>query len=585
MTNAKATRGWFSELQRRRVMRVALIYLGVAWTLLQVADLAFPRLGFPDWTVTALLWGFAGGFPIAMVLAWVFQVVPDSVARDADLDDETARTYRSIAVLPFDDMSEGRDQAWFAEGMAEELLNALTQIKALRVMARTSSFAFRGSGKTVAEIADALNVEAVLEGSVRRAGNTVRIVAQLIDARRGHHLWSGTFEREIEDIFVLQDKLARGIVDALRVELGVAAAHPIVVGSDVRPEAYSAFLRGRAAFDWSNPTRLHEAIDCFQHAVDVDPNYALAWGYLAHATMITPALGHDDAQALATADRAVTRALALDPRLGVALAVSAMIVQLRDHDWVRAGGLYRQALAAADNASAAALYSVLFLPQLGRFDEAFALYREIELRDPLHAGIKTNHGVTLRFAGRSDEAIDKFEEAIAISPDHVFAWSNLILAHLGRGDVAAAEAVLPRIPEALREIPNIRQRVGQVHARRGDPRAVAILDSLLAQTQHLRGRLGLVAALACDLGRDELCLTLLEQAAESFAWTKLFAFEAIPKDSPLQRHPRFQAALRSIGLDAESIATTNRALDAAEPKPASMLRAAGAARVPAAPGV
>ena len=564
-------------------MRVALIYLGVAWTLLQVADLAFPRLGFPDWTVTALLWGFAGGFPIAMVLAWVFQVVPDAVAREADVDVTTGRTYRSIAVLPFDDMSEGRDQAWFGEGMAEELLNALTQIRTLRVMARTSSFAFRGSGKTVAEIAQVLDVETVLEGSVRRAGNTVRIIAQLIDARRGHHLWSGTFEREMQDIFVLQDKLARGIVDALRVELGVAA-HPIVVGSDVRPEAYSAFLRGRAAFDWSNPARLHEAIDCFQHAVDADPNYALAWGYLAHATMITPALGHDDAQALATADRAVTRALALDPELGVALAVSAMIVQLRDHDWVRAGGLYRRALVATDNASAVALYSVLFLPQLGRFDEAFALYREVERRDPLHAGIKTNHGVTLRFAGRSIEAIAKFEEAIAISPYHVFAWSNLILAHLGRGDVAGAEAVLPRIPEALRDLPNIRQRIGQVYARRGDPRAVGILESLLAQTQHLRGRLGLVAALACDLGRDELCLSLLEQAAESSAWTKLFAFEAIPKDSPLQQHPRFQAALRSIGLDAASIAATNRALDAAEPRPAAQ-HAAEAARVPAAPAV
>lgn len=563
MNDAKATRGWFSELQRRRVMRVALIYLGVAWTLLQVADLAFPRLGVPDWTVTVLLWGFVAGFPIALALAWIFQVVPDRVARDADaeVDATGGRAYRSIAVLPFDDMSEGRDQAWFAEGMAEELLNALTQIRALRVMARTSSFAFKGSGKTVAEIAAALDVEAVLEGSVRRAGDRVRITAQLIDARRGHHLWSGTFEREMQDIFVLQDSLARGIVDALRLELGVAAALPIVAGSDVRPEAYHAFLRGRAAFDWSNPARLHEAIDCFQQAVDADPGYAQAWGYLAHATMITPALGHDDTQALATADRAVTRALSLEPELGVALAVSAMIVQLRDHDWVRAGGLYRRALAASDNASAVALYSVLFLPQLGRFDEAFALYREVELRDPLHAGIKTNHGVTLRFAGRSDEAIAKFEDAIAISPYHVFAWSNLILAHLGRGDLAAAEAVLARIPEPLRGIPNIRQRIAQVWARRGDPRAAEVLDALLSQKTHLRGRLGLVAALACDLGRDELCLTLLEQAADSFAWTKLFAFEAIPKDSPLQRHPRFEAALRRIGLDAKSIAATNLALD------------------------
>ena len=559
---AKPSSSWLAELNRRRVPRIALIYLGVAWTLLQVADLAFPRLGLPDWTVTALLWVFAAGFPVAVVLAWVFQVVPGGVTRDTG--PTTGQVYRSIAVLPFDDMSEHRDQAWFAEGIAEELLNALAQIRTLRVMARTSSFAFKGSGKTVAEIAQALDVDSVLEGSVRRAGDRVRITAQLIDARRGHHLWSGAFEREVEDIFALQDKVARGIVDALRPELGIAAQQSIVVGTTTDPEAYGAFLRGRAVFDWSNPARLGEAIEHFQRAVELDPNYAQAWGYLAHATMITPALGHDDRQALQDADRAVTRALALDPGLGVALAVSALIVQLRDRDWVRAGVLYRRALAAPDNASAVALYSVLFLPQLGRFDEAFELYRDVELRDPLHAGLKVNHGVTLRFAGRAAEAIAKFEEAIALSPLHVFAWSNLILTYLGLGDVDGAEAVLPRIPEALRGIPNIRQRIGQVYARRGDPRAAEILDAVLAQTQLLRGRLGLVAGLACDLGRDELCLDLLEQAAETLAWSKLFAFEAIPKDSPLQRHPRFQAALRRIGLDAESIAATNRALDAAD---------------------
>lgn len=558
---AKPGGGWLAELQRRRVPRIALIYLGVAWTLLQVADLAFPRMGLPDWTVTALLWAFVAGFPVAVVLAWVFQVVPGGVTRDTG--PAAGQVYRSIAVLPFDDMSEQRDQGWFAEGMAEELLNALAQIKSLRVMARTSSFAFKGGGRTVAEIAQALDVDSVLEGSVRRAGGKVRITAQLIDARRGHHLWSGTFEREVEDIFALQDSLARGIVDALRVELGVAAAHSMVVGTTAIPEAYNGFLRGRAAFDWSNPARLHEAIDAFRHAVQADPNYAQAWGYLAHATMITPALGQDDRQALADARRAVERALALDPAQGVALAVSAMILQVSGNDWVRAGALYRRALASSDNASAVALYSVLFLPQLGRYEEAFALYREVERRDPLHAGIKTNHGVTLRFAGRADEAIAKFEQAIKLAPNHVFAWSNLILTYLGRDDLAGAEAVLPRIPEPLRALPNIRQRIGQVYARRGDPRAVEILDAVLAQKELLRGRLGLVAGLACDLGRDELCLDLLEQAADSVAWTKLFAFEAIPRHSPLQAHPRFQAALRRIGLDAESIAATNRALDAA----------------------
>lgn len=605
MTEDANASGWLAELHRRNVPRVALIYSGVAWTLLQVADLAFPRLGLPDWSVTLVLGVVALGFPVALALAWTYEIGPEGIIRDAGARADAVRTargrmwfelvliaiiaiavgwlyvehlaleraleantprgkgQRSIAVLAFDDMSEQRDQAWFAEGMAEELLNALSRIGSLRVMARTSSFAFKDSNKTVAEIATALAVDTVLQGSVRRAGDRVRISAQLVDARAGHQLWSDTFERKADDIFALQDELAHAIVDALKVELGVAPETPLVSGTTRNLEAYNWFLRGRAAFDWSNPARLNEVIAHFQRAVESDPGYAQAWGYLAFATMISPALGADDLEAVAAADAAVARALAIDPEQSEALAVSALIAQLRDHDWVRAGALYRRALAAPDRSNATAIYAVMFLPQLGRFDEAFALYADAESRDPLHAGIKTNLGVTLRFAGRTDEAIAKLEEAIALSPMHVFAWSNLILTYLGKGDLAGADALLARIPEPLRAIPNIRQRIGQVHARRGDPRATAILDELLADETKLRGRLGLVAGLACDLERDEQCLSLLEQAGESVSWTKLFAFEAIGLDSPLQSHPRFRAALRRIGLDPEAIAATNGALDAA----------------------
>ena len=437
-----------------------------------------------------------------MVLAWVFQVVPDRVARDVDLDPPTGRAYRSIAVLPFVNMCGEHDNEYFSDGMAEELLNALAQIRAagrgahvvVRVQGQRQDVARDRAGARGAPCSRAACASGRQACASPRSSSTPPTAST--SGPRPTTASCRTSSRS-------RTRSRAAIVDALQVELGVDAAQPIVIGSDVlRPGGLPGLPARARAFDWSNPARLSEAIGCFQHAVDADPNYAQAWGYLAHATMITPALGHDDAQALATADRAVTRALALDPESWAWRSRRRMIVQLRDHDWVRAGGLYRRALAATDNASAVALYSVLFLPQLGRFDEAFALYREVELRDPLHAGIKTNHGLTLRFAGRSDEAIAKFEEAIAISPYHVFAWSNLILAHLGRGDVAGAEAVLVRIPEALRELPT------SASASARSTRAAATRARSRSWMHCWRRRSTCAADWAwsprsrCDLGRD-----------------------------------------------------------------------------------
>ena len=179
--------------------------------------------------------------------------------------------YRAIAVLPFADMSEAGDQAWFAEGIAEELLIALSQVEELSVMARTSSFAFKDTDKTIAEIADILGVQAVLEGSVRRSGQRVRITAQLVDARSGYHIWSGSYERHLTDIFALQDELAKGIVETLRVELGVGATVPLVAEQTRSPEAYNWFMRGRALFYWASQDSFHQSISYFEKAVEADP--------------------------------------------------------------------------------------------------------------------------------------------------------------------------------------------------------------------------------------------------------------------------------------------------------------------------
>jgi len=316
---------FLAELKHRNVYRAAVVYAAVGWALLEAADVVLPRLGLPDWTVNLVLALVLLGFPLAIVFAWIFDISAQGIVRTEPISPEARHRfsfvsiaefalicllvvtvgylyvdrlslqkrlvepeiavqktpaipnpdqYRAIAVLPFADMSEAGDQAWFAEGIAEELLQALAGVDGLQVMARTSSFAFKDTDKTIAEIAEILGVQAVLEGSVRRSDERVRITAQLVDAGSGYHIWSGSYERRVADIFQLQDEIAKSIVEILKLELGVDENEALIPVSTSNLEAYNAFIRGRAAFDWANPDVLTDSIRYFEMAVAADPRYA-----------------------------------------------------------------------------------------------------------------------------------------------------------------------------------------------------------------------------------------------------------------------------------------------------------------------
>jgi TolB-like protein len=259
----------FGELKRRNVFRVAIAYSVVAWLVAQVAELAMESFGSPDWVMKTLLLLLAIGLPIAIVFAWAFEMTPEGVKREKDVDRTTSITHQtgrkintiiisvlvialgfsvvthrwaggdgtespavdaptqttassdqSIAVLPFVNMSNDADNEYFSDGISEELLNVLVRVEGLRVASRTSSFAFKGKDTSIPNIAESLGVEHVLEGSVRKAGNTVRVTAQLIDARTDTHLWSETYDRKLEDIFAIQDEISGHIVEALKIALG-----------------------------------------------------------------------------------------------------------------------------------------------------------------------------------------------------------------------------------------------------------------------------------------------------------------------------------------------------------------------------
>jgi len=607
---------FLAELKRRKVYRVALVYAGVGWALLEAADVVLPRLALPDWTVNLVLALVLLGFPLALVFAWIFDFSPEGFVRTKPISpvdhphrfsvvsivefllimalvavvgglyvdrlslqkrlaesqsalQESPGTdqpgtahpeqYRAIAVLPFADMSENKDQSWFAEGIAEELLIALSQVKPLSVMARTSSFAFKGTDKTVAEIADILGVQAVLEGSVRRSRDRVRVTAQLVDAHSGFRIWSGSYERQVTDIFQLQDELAKSVVEALRIELRVDPAAPLVAEQTRIPEAYNWFIRGRAAFDWSSPQALLRSIGYFEKALEADPGYAMAWGYLSFArgTMLM-FRSFDEAGPPTIA--AMERALALDPNQSEALTEKAVMTQLLDHDWETAGQLYQRAVAFSESQYPVTTYAILYLQFIDQQQHAIELYANAEKLDPLHAGYKASLAGIFYLAGDNDSAIRKAREALQLNPGHFVAINFLILAYTDTNDTAALDLLLESIPEAVRALPEIKAEIARIYAVRADEaRAREIYDDLVASSDRLTP-MALIntAILAISLGEIDGSIDLMERLEKSGSWMQ-FWIKLVPmKNITMRKNPRYQALLKRIGLDDESVKALNQ---------------------------
>jgi len=285
--NARSVKSFFRQLKDRKVIRVGIAYIVVGWIVMQVGEVTFEALSLPPWALTLLVVIVPLGFPIALVLAWALEVTPEGIQKDsADLirsshesPPELNESAPSIAVLPFDDMSELGDQVYFCEGIAEEILNALCKVANLRVAARVTSFRFGSKHADVGEIGRKLQVQTVLEGSVRKSGNQLRITAQLVKTSDGYHLWSRQFDRLLDDIFEIQEEIADSIANALSVTLKRKTPS---VQQQVDPRAYDLFLRGLSFFAKQNMQDTIYARQMFQRALEVDPQFGRAWAGLAY---------------------------------------------------------------------------------------------------------------------------------------------------------------------------------------------------------------------------------------------------------------------------------------------------------------
>jgi TolB-like protein/Flp pilus assembly protein TadD len=346
--NEKPGKSFWQQLKERKVIRVGIVYVVVGWIMMQVGEVTFEALTLPPWALTLLIVIVMLGFPIALALAWAFEVTPEGIRKDsvglaAEADDGPPKLDQaapSIAVLPFDDMSERGDQGYFCEGIAEEILNALCKVANLRVAARVTSFRFGGKNADVREIGRKLKVQTVLEGSVRKSGDQLRITAQLVKAEDGYHLWSRQYDRRLEDIFEIQAEIADSIANALSVTLKRKTPSE---QQPVDPRAYDLFLRGQSFFAKQNVEDTVYARQMFMRALEVDPEFGRAWAGLAYTYgfeyLYFNATDVNREEALRTSERA----LELAPDLAEA-HVSAGIAHCMVQDYVQAEKEFEKAI-------------------------------------------------------------------------------------------------------------------------------------------------------------------------------------------------------------------------------------------------
>ena len=432
--------GLFAELRRRNVFRVGTAYLVLAWLVIQVTDTVAPALNLPEWTLGLVVWIGIVGFPFALIFSWAFELTPEGLKREEEVEREVSvtqvtarridrvivgllalavgfllvdryylaergepvssvapaktdpsasRGYTSIAVLPFVNMSNDEEQAYFSDGISEELLNLLAGIDGLKVAARTSSFAFRGKNQDIRDIGATLNVETVIEGSVRKSGNRIRVTAQLISAADGYHLWSDNFDRELTDIFQIQDEISDAIVEALRVHLDPGHQRASAVRT-ASLEAYDLYLQGRHQARLAQLGSMVKALELFRQATEADPGYAPAWAASALAVIYLRESdfweGLPEAEAIELAQDYISRALALDPDLAEAY-VAESALHWESYRFDEALVSIDRALAINSNLAGAHLERASALLSLGRIAEARSSLLTAAELDPLDLSI------------------------------------------------------------------------------------------------------------------------------------------------------------------------------------------------------
>jgi TolB-like protein/tetratricopeptide (TPR) repeat protein len=582
-----------SEIQRRRVGRVAGVYAVVGWVVIQVVATVFPLLEISDVFARIVVLLIALGFPVAIALAWFFDVTPEGLQRTeslpesapplradlrsygrglglfgvgilvslvafaalsrvrSDRDEKTAAGIRSIGVLPFVDLSERRDQSYFTDGISEEVLNRLAQIPDLRVPARTSSFAYRGSTLEVSDIGRRLKVESLLEGSVRREGNSVRVTVRLIDVHGQDELWSNEYEKTISSVFAIQDEIATDIVNALKLQIN---PQPVVNGAVSRtlnadPAAVDDYMKGLDFFNKRTDPTLRRAIGYLERAVAKDPDFALGFAMLAQAYAVLPAYGNYPVFEASTKGQAASaRALQLNPSQPEAYAALGQIRQNFEWDFESAERSYRRAILFNNGYATAHQWRAEALLFLGQFEESRKEVDNALDLDPASSAalhVKAYQHIARREFAPANRILDRI---LAANPEYPLALISKASVALMTQQFDVAQSMLQRLAGNDRAFAATLEAV--VNAAR-DPKARPAAAAALAEQKGKRSasELALWYALA---GLQDQAFANIKAAYDSGADVNLPFILLHPALDGIRAEKDFQAILSDLHMSPSS---------------------------------
>jgi len=454
---------------------------------------------------------------------------------------------RSLAVLPLENLSGDEAQEYFADGMTDELITDLASIARLRVISRTSTTHYKNSRKTIPEIARELNVDAVVEGSVGRSANKVRIRAQLVRAVPEEHLWAASYERDLPDVLALQRDVANAIANEIKVHLTPQERQHLANARSINPDAYNAFLLGDYHSSKKNPAALEKGIQYFQQAIRLDPSYAQAYAGLADAYIERDIWGGLGVGKSADQVRAATlKALELDAQLAEAHALLAHIHFQYDWDWQSTEAEYKRAVELNPNLAGSYVGYAYFLQAMGRHQEALASVRRAVELDPLSASNITDEGRILYRARQYESAIARYQRALELDPGYVPALSRMAEAYEEWGKYDQALAAVQKFQQAAADRRGIRRLLGRLYARTGRRREALEITRTIEADPNTSDSAFALAVIYSALGDRDRAIAALEKGVQT---RSLLPFVFVdPQLDPVRSDPRFQQLLRRAGL-------------------------------------
>jgi TolB-like protein len=544
---------FFAELKRRKVYSVAIAYVVAGWALAQGIAQVLPVFDIPNWVVRLLVVLIVLGFPVALTLSWFFDFTRYGIVRTPDrapqprIDavDPSISQEKSIAVLPFKDLSAGPERDYLGEGIAEEILTALSKVDNLRVAARRSSFWFKDRDAELSEVASKLNVEHVVEGSIRRDGNRIRVTAELTECCQGFTLWSETFEREFQGIFALQDEITRAIVEALKLKLELAPA----TARAPSMEAYDLYLRGLFLSDKSSEEALRKSLEFFERALDKDPRFARAWTSIAKSWLWLADAYVEPLEAYSKVREAAVNAINIDDSEAEAHVYLAETKRILDWDLSGAEAEYIRAFEIDSNSTPSNYFIAAFYAAVGDRDKALTHLSRTAKIDPASLWVSNFACEIYRYFGLTDEALAAGERSLQLDP--TFLYSEPLLAALYRemGRFDDAIALYKKSQDLSGRVPfGLAITYGKMNRRE---EAREILKAVCASRgSYTPG--DAIAHVHVVLEEYEDAMRELARAYDEHS-SSLHFIGIAPEFAPLRSDKRFVSIVKEIGLEPQKV--------------------------------